>query len=52
MWRMVKKAHTLVGLHDRSPLVCLQIQYEQMACLHSVKQKKFVRGTYLQRNNL
>ena len=46
------KESTYFGWPDRSPVVCLQIQYEQMACLHSVKQKKFVRGTYLQRNNL
>ena len=46
------KESTYFGWPDRSPLVCLQIQYEQMACLYSVKQKKFVRGTYLQRNNL
>ena len=46
------KESTYFAWPDRSLLVCLQIRYEQTACVHSVKQENNVGGTYLQRNDL
>ena len=40
---------TYFGWPDSSKLSCLQIRYERMACLDSVKQENDVRGTHLQR---
>ena len=45
------KESTYFAWPDRSLLVCLQIRYEQTACVHSVKQENSVGGTYLQRND-